>query len=107
ILVRSMIQNVSEINRLLLAISELSGGKNTGVPESVIIRLCKSTVLMGSLPNHKDTIDFCIELKIITYQNNKLKIEHLGKTLLDANPGKYYEFTENQKKTCGKRIYSQ
>lgn len=99
-----MIQNINEINRLLLAISELSGGKNTGVPESAIIRLCKSTVLMGSLPNHKDTIDFCIELKIITCQNNKLKIEHLGKTLLDANPNKYYEFTENQKKLVAKEF---
>lgn len=92
-----MMQNINEINRLLLAISELSGGKNIAIPEFIVIRQCKNIVLLGSLPDHKDTIDFCIELKIIRRENNRLKIEHLGKTLLDANPGKYYEFTENQK----------
>ncbi len=92
-----MMQNINEINRLLLAISELSGGKNNAIPESAVIRQCKSRVLMGSLPNHKDTIYFCIELKIIRSEKNRLKVEYLGKKLLDANPGKNYEFTENQK----------
>ncbi len=92
-----MMQNINEINRLLLAISELSGGKNNAIPESAVIRQCKSRVLMGSLPNHKDTIYFCIELKIIRSEKNRLKVEYLGKKLLDANPSKNYEFTENQK----------
>lgn len=97
-------QNINEINRLLLTISELSEGKNNAIPESIVIRQCKNIVLMGSLPNHKDTIDFCIALKIITRENNRLKIEHIGKNLIDANPSKYYEFTENQKKLVAKEF---
>lgn len=97
-------QNINEINRLLLAISELSGGKNNAIPESIVIRHCRNVVLMGSLPDHKETIDFCIELKIIRSEKNRLKVEYLGKKLLDANPGKYYEFTENQKNLAAKEF---
>lgn len=77
-----MMKNINEINRLLLAISELSGGKNNAVPASAVIRQCRNTVLMGSLPDHKDTIDFCIELKIIRIEKNRLKVEYLGKSSL-------------------------
>lgn len=97
-------QNINEINRLLLAISELSGGKNNAIPESIVIRQCRNVVLMGSLPDHKDTIDFCIELKIIRSEKNRLKVEYLGKKLLDANPSKNYEFTENQKNLAAKEF---
>ncbi len=97
-------QNINEINRLLLAISELSGYKNTAVPESAVIRQCKNIVLMGSLPDHIDTIDFCIKLKIIRHEKNRLKVEFLGRKLLDANPSKNYEFTENQKNLVAKEF---
>ncbi|NJD78211.1 MAG: DUF3883 domain-containing protein [Candidatus Methanoperedens sp.] len=99
-----MMQNINEINRLLLAISELSGHKNNAVPESAVIRQCRNIVLMGSLPDHKDTIDFCIELKIIRREKNRLKVEFLGRNLLDANPSKNYEFTENQKNLVAKEF---
>ncbi|UZE92467.1 MAG: DUF3883 domain-containing protein [Methanosarcinales archaeon] len=99
-----MIQNINEINRLLLAILELAGGRNRAVPESTVIRQCKSIVLMGSLPNHEDTIDFCVTLEIIRRKNNRLKVEYLGNKLLDANPGRYYEFTEDQKKLVAREF---
>ncbi|VVB90941.1 Uncharacterised protein [uncultured archaeon] len=99
-----MMQNINEINRLLLAISELSGYKNNAVPESAVIRQCRNIVLMGSLPDHKDTIDFCIELKIIRREKNRMRVEFLGRKLLDANPSKNYEFTENQKNLVAKEF---
>lgn len=99
-----MIERLDEINRLLLAIEEVSQRNKDGCSKQIVIKQCQSVVLDGVFPDHKETIQFCKKLEIIEESENKLKFTPIGKFLLKANPKKMYKLTEDQKKIISKLL---
>jgi hypothetical protein len=92
-----VIDSLNEINRVLIALDKLSHGSK-GALETHVLRFCREIVIEGRFPDHKSTIDFSIEMGIITRSGNRLQLTKLGRELLKLNPQLEYELNENQKK---------
>ena len=90
-----MIKDLREINRILIAIKQLS--INEFAKKEDVKNECKKIVLGGKFPDHLETINFCISAGIILELNGQLKLLSLGKKLLKANPEEIWDLTELQK----------
>ncbi|MBM3911261.1 MAG: DUF3883 domain-containing protein [Thaumarchaeota archaeon] len=90
-----MFTDLREINRVLLAMSEIS---INGVAKTAnVINECKNIVLGGKIPSHEETIAFCIQSGIIVESNGLLRFSQLGKKLLQTNPDRLWDLNEQQK----------
>ncbi len=92
-----MIQYIDEINRIIIALHDFSYNEEKFIDENFIINRCKEIVLLGRLPDHKETINFCEECKIVEKTVQGIKLTDIGKELVNLNPLIYYEFNDNQK----------
>lgn len=92
-----MIENINEINRVLLAVSQLAIDSDKGVPYKNVVGYCNEMVIGGNFPNHDDTIDFCKQIKLIRQEGNRVTITSLGNKLLSLNKKKGYDLTQKQK----------
>lgn len=90
-----MLTNLREINRLLFVISELQVDRFAKKID--VIEQCRRTIIGGRLPNHEDTINFCINCEIIEELNGQLRYSILGKELVNVNVEKNWELNEQQK----------
>ena len=90
-----MIKDLREINRVLLAINDLS--VNDLAKKDDVINECKKVVLGGKIPNHDDTVNFCISTGITFESNGLLKHSSLGKKFLKANLDDIWDLNEQQK----------
>lgn len=99
-----MIDSLNEINRLLVAIINLSHGSK-GALEKSVIRFCKDIVIEGRFPDHRSTINFSIEIGIVVRSGNRLQLTELGKDLLKLNQKFEYELNEQQKDFLAKRCF--
>jgi hypothetical protein len=90
-----MIKDLREINRVLIAIKELS--VNTFAKKIDVLNECTKIVLGGKYGNHDETINFCIYSKIIFEFEQQLQLSVLGKNLIKANPENNWELNETQK----------
>ncbi len=102
-----MINNLNEVNRLLIAVNKLSVDNKTAF-ESSVIDFCRNRVIEGQFPNHKETIDFSIDIGTVgRVGKNRLKLTRLGKELLALNPTLGYELSEQQKEFLAKNCFLQ
>jgi hypothetical protein len=90
-----MFSDLREINRVLLAMSEIS--VNGVAKTENIIMECKNIVLGGKIPNHEETISFCVQAGIIIEDGNSLKYSELGRKILQANHDNTWDLNEQQK----------
>jgi len=90
-----MIKDIREINRVLIAIKELS--VNTFAKKIDVLNECTKIVLGGKYSNHEETVNFCISSKIIFEFEQQLQLSSLGKNLIKANPENNWELNETQK----------
>ena len=78
-----MIDDFREINRVLLAIQELS--VDDYAKKNDVLNECRQVVLGGKIPNHGETVNFSISSGMIIELANSLKLSSLGKRFLKAN----------------------
>ena len=90
-----MIKDLREINRILIAIKELS--VDTFARKADVLNECTKVVLGGKSSNHEETIDFCISTGIISEFEKQLQFSTFGKKLIKANPENNWELNEIQK----------
>lgn len=90
-----MIKDLREINRILIAIKQLS--INEFAKKEDVKNECKKIVLGGKIPDHSETISFCISAGIISEFDDQLSITLFGKRLLKTNPENNWELNEQQK----------
>jgi len=90
-----MIKDLREINRVLIAIKELS--VNTFAKKIDVLNECTKIVLGGKYSNHEETVNFCVSSKIIFEFEQQLQLSALGKNLIKANPENNWELNERQK----------
>ena len=90
-----MIKDLREINRILIAIKELS--VNTFAKKTDVLNECTKIVLGGKSSNHEETISFCISCGIIIELGKQLQLTTFGKNLIKTNPENNWELNELQK----------
>lgn len=99
-----LIDSLNEINRLLIAIEELSHSGNGAVKRSVIT-LCQNQVIEGKFPNHLETIFFCASNGIISEIGDRLLLTAFGEKLLKLNPERKYELNDQQKDILVRELF--
>ena len=90
-----MIKDLREINRILIAIKELS--VNTFARKTDVLNECTKIVLGGKSSDHEETIDFCVSCGITIELEKQLQLSTLGKKLIKVNPENNWELNESQK----------
>lgn len=99
-----MIDSLNELNRLLIAIDELSHS-DSGALKSSVITLCQNQVIEGKFPNHNDTILFSEENGIVYERNERLVVTDLGKEILKLNAERKYELNNLQKDLLVRKLF--
>ena len=99
-----MIETVAELNRVLIAISEVTEPDGTA-EYSNVIRQCESIVIEGRLPNHKLSIDFALTLELMQKKGQRIMLTDIGKFFLSSNSEKYYELSTDQKRWLIRMCY--
>jgi hypothetical protein len=90
-----MIKDLREINRILIAIKELS--VNGFARKTDVLNECTKIVLGGKSSNHEENISFCIFCGIIIEFKKQLQLTTFGKNLIKVNPENNWELNELQK----------
>jgi len=90
-----MIKDLREINRVLIAVEQLS--VDEFAKEIDVLNECTKIVLGGKFSNHEETISFCISCGIISELEKQLRLTPFGKKLIKANPENNWELNELQK----------
>jgi hypothetical protein len=90
-----MIKDLREINRVLIAIKQLS--VNGFARKIDILNECTKIVLGGKSSDHDETISFCISCGIISELEKQLLLTPFGEKLIKANPENNWELNESQK----------
>lgn len=91
-----MIDWLDELNRVLLATSQLQDGKGPARFASVI-ELCKSTVIEGRKPDHEKSMEFAGHLGMLRHAADGVSLTDQGQAFLGFNPDSRYELSFEQK----------
>src|SRR5437660_1560224 len=92
-----MIDKLSELNRVLLAVESLLG-EEEGANYAAVVRQCESLVIEGRMPNHELAIAFAQELHFLSRNGDDLGITDQGRSFLGLNPNKLYELSSDQQR---------
>jgi hypothetical protein len=92
-----MIDRLNELNRILDVAFTLEG-KNLrrDIPLVAILRMCRSNVRYGLLPDHEKSVSFAVELGFLQLVNGDFSLTPEGRFFLSLNPERYYELTSDQ-----------
>lgn len=91
-----MIDNLNEINRLVLAVSDLAPN-NRAALKSAVVDKCRSVAHEARFPDHFESINFCITSGLLEERANRLKLTKLGENFLSLNRDSRYTLSEEQK----------
>jgi len=90
-----MIERLAELNRVLIATSDLMVG-NRSAKRARVLDLCASMVIEGRLPNHEATIAFAVRLGLLTESSGDLILSDAGAEFLELNQEKLYDLSHDQ-----------
>ena len=93
-----MVQYIAELNRVLIIAKALSTDIK-GVDRLMLIEHCKSVAIEGRMPDHELTLEFSIEIGLMTaIDRKKVLISSDGLAFLEFNTDGLYDLSVNQKK---------
>jgi hypothetical protein len=90
-----MISNLNEVNRVLLALRQLSEDADQ-IPYSTLHEYLKGEVLAGRNPDFEPILDFAKHLDLISLHGRIVRLTNLGSECIDANPSDIYELQAPQ-----------
>ena len=61
---RTMIDQLAELNRILLIVKSL-GGDTQAINRNTVIQECQSIAIEGKMPDHSQSIDFTIQIELL------------------------------------------
>ncbi len=99
-----MIGKLDEINRALIAAADLGAMKEL-VPLELVLEQCRTTVIEGRMPSHEDTVSFCERLGLLTCSGAELRLTESGRALLNFNPDRSYDLSDEQQKVILRTCY--
>ncbi|MBN1812750.1 MAG: DUF3883 domain-containing protein [Anaerolineae bacterium] len=97
------VTELDELNRMLMAVTEL-GGHGKGCTVESVIDLCSSLVLAGRPANHKQTIRLCAFAGLLLVNKGIVTLTEAGREFLELNAIHSYELTDAQKQFVAKRL---
>jgi hypothetical protein len=92
-----LIDRIAEVNRVLLAVSDLIGSGSRADARAVI-RLCEGTVIGGRMPNHEASIEFAVQIGLLAVDGRYLLLTKEGGAFLEMNPQRLYDLSDDQKR---------
>lgn len=92
-----MIDRIAELNRVLLAATELMDDDNVADLQTVL-QQCASTVIEGRMPDHELSIEFAQLIGFLTKQGSNLTLTERGQVFLELNPDGLYDLSTEQKR---------
>ena len=87
--------NIRELNRIILGVSDLTTKK--GALTKNVIEHCSNVVLSGTIFNHQETIDFCMDIGLLRRRNDRILITEFGNEFLSYNKERNYALNGKQK----------
>ena len=94
---------VDELNRVLIAVAELSV-QGQGCPGESVIALCSSFALGGRPVDHKKTLRLCSFAGLLSVSKGIVTLTETGKEFLELNSIRSYELTDAQKQFVAERL---
>jgi hypothetical protein len=94
---------VDELNRVLIAVAELSV-EGQGCSVESVVTLCSSFALGGRSIDHKKTIRLCSFAGLLSVGKGTVALTETGKKFLELNPTRLYELTDAQKHFVAKQL---
>jgi hypothetical protein len=88
---------VDELNRVLIAVAELTV-QDEGCSTESVIALCSSFALRGRPANHRRTLELCSFARLISISGGWVNLTRTGRDFLDLNPSRSYELTDAQER---------
>jgi hypothetical protein len=99
-----MIESLAELNRVLLAVQDLSGDEQAADIE-VVIEHCKGTVIEARMPDHEVSISFAAEVGLLKVDGTEVRLTPEGAGFIELNPASQYDLAETQKKLLLRMCY--
>jgi hypothetical protein len=99
-----MIETLAELNRVLLAVVDLSGSEQAADMEAVIDQ-CKATVIEARMPNHEMSISFAQQVGFLIVDGTGVRLTPQGTNFIELNPTSQYDLAEPQKKLLLRMCY--
>jgi hypothetical protein len=95
--------DLDELNRVLMAVAELSV-QGQGCSVDSVIALCSSFVFGGRPVDHRETLRLCSFAGLVSIAEGKITLTETGRKILDLNPIHSYELTAAQKQFVAERL---
>ena len=99
-----MIEKLAELNRVLLAVSEVQDVDGIADVELVIER-CKATVIEARIPKHQLSIEFAGHIGLLLINGNEIRLTDEGLGFIQLNPSSQYDLSEEQKRVLLRTCY--
>ena len=99
-----MIEKLAELNRVLLAVSELRDADGLADVE-VVIEYCKGTVIEARIPKHQLSIEFAGQIGLLLIKGSVIKLTDEGLGFIELNPSFQYDLSEEQKRVLLRTCY--
>jgi hypothetical protein len=91
-----MIKNINELNRILIATSQLTPDPKIGAREREVVRYC-DIVILGDFADHDETIDFSIQVGLLERRKERIFLSTKGIDFFNLSNGHAYELNQSQK----------
>jgi len=99
-----MIEKLAELNRVLLAVKELTSVDGLA-DVAVVIEYCQRTVIEARIPEHQLNIEFAGQIGLLKAKGNAVGLTEEGLSLIELNPSSQYDLSEEQRRVLLRTCY--
>ncbi len=99
-----MIEKLAELNRVLLAVDELSDADGMASIDAVVEH-CKGIVIEARIPNHDISLSFAVQIGLLVRDGAAIRLTEEGAGFLELNPASQYDLSEEQKRVLLRTCY--
>src|SRR6266571_2672810 len=99
-----MIEKLAELNRVLLAVTEL-GDPDGAASIDAVIEHCKGTVIEARIPKHEISISFAEQIGLLAAEGGAIRLTAEGMGFIELNPTSQYDLSEEQKRVLLRTCY--
>lgn len=99
-----MIEKLAELNRVLLAVSEVRDVDGIADVE-VVIERCKAAVIEARIPQHRESIEFAGQIGLLLINGSAIRLTEEGLGFIELNPSSQYDLSEEQKRVLLRTCY--
>ncbi len=94
---------VDELNRVLIAVAELSV-QGQGCAVESVVALCSSVAIRGRPGNHRRLLALSSVSGLISLSGGRATLTDMGREFLELNPSRWYELTDAQERFVAQRL---